>query len=297
MRPRAARLVRAPVGDRRPTTDQARTLALGPRPHQRPGHRRRIVPVDPLDVPAIRHKPPRDILAETEIRRPVDRDVIVVVQVDQLAEPKVPGQARRLRRNPLHQVTIAADRVGEMINDLEPRPVIGRRQQPLRQRHTYTRRKASPERTRRHFHAHGMPVLRVPRRLRAPLTKALQLIERQIIPAEMQQRVEQHRAVAAAQHEAVAVRPRRRLRVVHEELPPEHTSHHRAAHRHPGVPRVRGLNGVHCQRLDRIDDLRQRFGGKDTRGQGYAGRHCGLTYHARRDPGYAPRSPAPFRPV
>ena len=39
--------------------------------------------------------------------------------------------------------------------------------------------------------------------------KRLQLVERQVVAGEVQQRVEQHRAVAGREHEAVAVGPRR----------------------------------------------------------------------------------------
>ncbi len=285
------------MGDDRPAADQARAIARRPRPRQRPGHRRRVVPVDPLHLPAIGGEARRHVLAEAEVRRPIDRDVIVIVEVDELAEPEVPGQARRLRRHALHQVTVADDRVGAMIDDLQPRPVVGRRQEALRQRHPDARREPGPERTRGHLHPDRVPVLRVPRRLRAPLAKALQLRQRQVVAAQVQQRVQQHRAVPGAQYKPVTVWPQRRLRVVYEELPPQHAAHHCGAHRHPRVPRVGRLNGVNRQRLDRIDDLRQRSGWKDARGQGYAGRHRGLTYHANRGPGYAQRRPIPAAAV
>jgi hypothetical protein len=45
-------------------------------------------------------------------------------------------------------------------------------------------------------------------RQRAELAEALDLVERHVgVAGEMQQRIEQHRAVAGRQHEAVAVRP------------------------------------------------------------------------------------------
>ena len=170
---RAAGLVRAAVGDRRPAADQARTIAGGARLGQRRRHRHRVVTVDALDMPAIRDEPRPDILGEAERGRTVDRDQVIVVEVDQLAEPEVPGEAGRLRGHALHQVAVAADAVGEVIDDLQARTVVGRRQEALRQRHADARREARAQRTRRHLDPDRVPVLRVTRRLRVPLTKAL----------------------------------------------------------------------------------------------------------------------------
>ncbi len=40
---------------------------------------------------------------------PVDRDVVVVVEIDDVTEPEVSGDRCRLARNPFHQVAIADD--------------------------------------------------------------------------------------------------------------------------------------------------------------------------------------------
>ncbi len=60
----------------------------------------------------------------------------------------------------------------------------------------------------------GDAVLRVARRLGVQLAEVLQLLDRQVVAGQVQQRVEQHRAVAVGQHEAVAVGPVRVGRVV-----------------------------------------------------------------------------------
>ncbi len=52
---------------------------------------------------------------------------------------------------------------------------------------------------------------------------------------------------------AVAVEPFRVLRVVLEELLPEHVGHWRGTHRQPGVAGIGGLDGVDGERANRVD--------------------------------------------
>src|SRR3546814_2206100 len=61
----------------------------------------------------------------------------------------------------------------------------------------------------------------MPRRLRLELTEILQLLDRQVVAAQMQQRVEQHRAVPVRHDEAVAIRPLRIGRVVDKKVVPQ----------------------------------------------------------------------------
>ena len=68
-------------------------------------------------------------------------------------------------------------------------------------------REALPQRAGRGFDAGRRAELGMPRRLRVQLPEALQLVHRQVVAGEMQQRVEQHRAVAVRDDEAIAVRP------------------------------------------------------------------------------------------
>src|SRR5436309_14486964 len=91
------------------------------------------------------------------------------------------------------------------------------------------------------------------RRLRSPLAKVLQLVERETVASEIEKRVEQHRAVTGTQEEAVAVRPTGILRVVAQEASPEQISQRRAAQRQASVPRLGLLHGVNRERANRVD--------------------------------------------
>ena len=91
--------------------------------------------------------------------------------------------------------------------------------------------------------------------LRCSWRKRLQLLDRQVVAGQVQQRVEQHRAVAVRQHEAVAVRPVRVGRVVAQVAAPQRHGDLGHAHRHAGVAGIGLLHRVHRQRANGIGEL------------------------------------------
>ena len=92
--------------------------------------------------------------------------------------------------------------------------------------------------------------------LRAELAEALQLVERHVgIAGQMQQRIEQHRAVPGGEHEAVAVGPVGGGRVEVEEAREEHRGDVGHAHRHAGMAGLRLLDRVHGERADGVRHL------------------------------------------
>ena len=87
----------------------------------------------------------------------------------------------------------------------------------------------------------------------AELAEAFQLVERHVgIAGQMQQRVEQHRAVPGRQNEAVAVGPVGHGRIEIEEAGEQHGGDVGHAHRHAGMAALRRLDRVHGQRAQRI---------------------------------------------
>ena len=107
------------------------------------------------------------------------------------------------------------------------------------------------------------------------------------IAGQMQQRVEQHRAVAGRQHEAVAVGPVRIGRVELQELREQHGGDVGHAHRHAGMAGLGLLDGIHGERADGVGHAvmgHARIG--SLRVVGLSGRHggrrrSGLHCHAR----------------
>ena len=83
------------------------------------------------------------------------------------------------------------------------------RQDLLRDGHAHRVREALAERPGRRLDPGGVAVLGVARGHRVELAEAPQLVERQRVAAQVQQCVEEHRAVPVGEHEAVPVRPTR----------------------------------------------------------------------------------------
>ena len=81
----------------------------------------------------------------------------------------------------------------------------------------------------------------------------LQLVERHVgVAGEMQQRIEQHRAVAGRQDEAVAIGPVGLRGIELQEFGEQDRGDVGHAHRHAGMTGVRLLHGVHGQGPDGV---------------------------------------------
>ena len=250
-----AGLVGRAVADGGLDDDDRGPRRLGARGRDRPvdGLEVRVAALDLLHVPAVGREARADVLAEGERERPVERHVVGVVEVDELAEPQVPRERGRLGRDALHQVAVGDQRVGRVVDDRVPRPVEARRQVALGHRHADRVGRALPERAGGGLDARRVAELRVPRRLAAPLPEALQVLARDPVAEEVQERVEQHAPVPGREHEAVAIGPGGIGRIVAQVPRPEHVRQRRRPHRHPGVPRVRLLDRVDRERAQGVD--------------------------------------------
>ncbi len=169
------------------------------------------------------------------------------------AEAEMAGERRRLGGDALHQVAVGDDREHAVVLDLA---AVALAQEALGDRHADAVAEALAERAGRDLDA-GRDVdavaLRVAGRERAPLAEALDLVEREVVAREVQDRVQQHRPVAGAEDEAVAVRPLRVARVVLHDPLEEQVRRGRHGHRHAGMAGVRLLHRVHRERADRVD--------------------------------------------
>ena len=134
-----------------------------------------------------------------------------------------------------------------MIDDFESVSIEFCRQHFLSQRHTDRVCKALPQRSRGRLNAESWLVFGMPRRAVAKLTKVANLVNRKIVSGQVQQAVEQHRAMAVRQYEAVAVDPLWIGRIVFVVIVPQHFGNVGHAHRRTGVSRVGSLYGVHAE--------------------------------------------------
>ena len=115
------------------------------------------------------------------------------------------GKRDRLLADALHQVAVGGEDVGVMVDERVAELGV---EHALGERHADRRRNALAERAGRRLDAGGHEVFGMARRLRIELAEALQLLDRHALVAdEVEEGVEQHRAVAGREHEAVAVGP------------------------------------------------------------------------------------------
>ena len=295
----AVLLVRAAVADVGPDRDEARAIVgQGGLDRRLDGDEVVAVP-DPLGVPAVGIEALRDVLRERHRRRPVELDAVVVVEDDELAETQVAGQAGRLGGDPLLEVAVGGDDVGPVIDDLVAGAVELVRQASLGDGHADRVGEALAERAGRRLDAGRQPVFGVARRDAAPLAERLEVLERDLVAGQVEERVEQHAGVAGAQHEPVAVGPVRVRRRVAQEPRPQHVGHRRGAHRGARMPGIRLLDAIDRERPDRVDGQLVEVGGDGHRAgsdrSGWAGGGPRLGHCSRR-PGYPPAMP-PIRPA
>ena len=219
-------------------------------PLERLGDRVGIVPVDAARRPAGRLEPLHLVDRVGQRQRPVDRNAVVVEQHDQLVELEMAGERDRLLADALHQIAVGGEHIGAMIDQLAAE--LGG-EVSLGDRHADRIGKALAERSGRRLHARGQEILRMAGRDRAELAEALDLLDRHLLVAEqMEQRIDQHRAVAGREHEAVAVGPGRIGRVEFQEAREQHGRDVGRAHRQARMAGLRLLDRVHCERADRI---------------------------------------------
>ena len=207
------------------------------------------------DVPAVRGEALRRVVGEPAAHLAVDRDAVVVVEADQLAELLRARERARLVRDALHEAAVAAEEIGVVIDDRRLGAVELRRERALRERHADRVRDALAERPGRRLDARRHADLGVARGLAVQLAEVAQLAHRQVVAGEVQQRVDQHRAMAVGQHEAIAVGPLRVARVVAQVAAPQRDGDLGHAHGRAGVAGVGLLHGVHRERADRVDDV------------------------------------------
>ena len=249
MRLRRAGLVRRAEADGGAAGDQRRLVGFL-RAGDRSRDRGLVMAVDLLGGPAARLEALHLVDGIGDRGRAVDRDAVVVVEHDQLAELPVPGHRDRFLRNAFHQVAVGGDHVGVVVDDLLAE--LGG-EHLLGERHADRGRDALAERAGGGLDALGVEVLGVTRRQSAELAELLELVQRHVgVAGQVQQRIEQHRAVAGRQHEAVAVGPVDSGSIEFQELREQHRGHVGGAHRQAGMARFRLLHAVHGEAADRV---------------------------------------------
>ncbi len=169
-----------------------------------------------------------------------------------------PGKVDRLVAHAFHQAAVAGNDEGMVVDEV----AVARRKRALGDRHADRGGEALAERAGGRLDAERMAVFGMASGLRAELPEALDLLDRHVrIAGQIEQRVEQHRAVAGRQHEAVPVGPMRVGGIEFEKLGEQHRRDVGHAHRHARMAGLGFLDRIHRQEADGVGHGRVRDGG------------------------------------
>ena len=184
------------------------------------------------------------VVGQRDVRRTGERNQVVVVEKDQFAELEVAGERKRFLADAFHEVAVAADAIGKVVDDGLVLTVVDRSQMRLGDRHADRVADALPQRPGRCLDSRRALRLRVSGRLASELSKVLDVVERNVVAREIEQRVEQHRPVAGREHEAVSVQPVGVFGIEPQMAGPERVGHGCGTHRHARMAGVRLLDRV-----------------------------------------------------
>ena len=211
--------------------------------------------LDLLHVPAVGLVALHRVLAQGELDLALDGDVVAVIDEDELAQAQRGGQGARLAGDALHHAAVAHQAVGVVVHHREARAVELGGQVLFGHGHAHGVGNALAQRAGGRLHAHGVAVLRVAGGLGVELAEVLQVLDRQPISEQVQQRIEEHRRMARREHEPVAVAPGGVCGVVHHALGPDGVGRGRGAQRRARVAGVGLLDRVRRERTHRGDHL------------------------------------------
>ncbi len=186
-------------------------------------------------MPVVGLKTLADVVGVRQFGRALDADVVVIVETNELGEAQMSGQGSGLVRCAFHQIAVATENVGEMVDDLVAWAIVNGRQMRLGGGHAHGIHHALTERTGGGFHAGCVPIFRVSGRAASPLPKVFDIVECQIEAGQMQHRIEQHGGVTVREHKAVTVKPVRILRVEIHHAGPQRVGSGRQRHRRARV--------------------------------------------------------------
>ena len=149
------------------------------------------------------------------------------------------GEPRRLVVDPLHQAAVAGDHPGPVIDQIVAEHGV---EMPLGDRHADRHCQALAERPGGRLDAVEQEILGMAGAGAAELAEVGDLLDRRLLVAgQVEQGVDQHRAVAGRQHEAVAVVPFGSAGIVLQIFGEQDRRRVGHAHRHAGMARIGGL--------------------------------------------------------
>jgi hypothetical protein len=257
-----ALLVRRGVADQRLEDDERGLARLGLAVLDRRVQRLDVLdvlarrgPVDVQHLPAVRLVAGGHVFRERDVRVALDRDLVRVVDRDQVAELLVARERGSLARHALLQIAVARDDIHEVVERALARGSLGVEEAALVARcirEADGRGETLSERTGRDLDAIGLAVLRVAGGLRTPGAERLEVVELESEPTEVQLHVLGEGGVAHREDEAFTSQPVRVCGVVVHDALVQQVRGGSQAHRRSRVPVANLLNGVSRQHACRV---------------------------------------------
>ncbi len=214
-----------------------------------------VVAIALLDMPAGARKTLHVVFRDRLPDHPVVGHLVVVVEDDQLAQLQVAGERDHLVRHTLHQAAVPHQRVGVVIDDGVAELGV---QHPLRHRHADGIGDPLAQRPRGDLDPVFGLVFGMAGGMRTQHPEVLDLLHgHRLVSGEVQERVEEHRAVAVGLDEPIAVRPARHQRIELQMPAEQGGGDIRAAGRRPRVPILgahQRVDGKHSNRIRHIPE-------------------------------------------
>ena len=184
------------------------------------------------------------ILSEGDIGGALDGNAVGIIENGQLVQLPGAGQRQGLGGDALHQTAVAAEGIGAVVDDFIARTVENACQMLLGSCHTDRHGETGAQGARGGFYADGVAVLGMTRCERTELTELHQVLLLETELKKMQQRVEQHGAVAAGENEAVPILPGGILGIYLQMMCPELIGHGSGTQGKTGVTGLCLLNRI-----------------------------------------------------
>src|SRR5690606_18400563 len=124
-----------------------------------------------------------DLFGESDVCGPVDRDLVVVVVVDETAETQMTRKGSRLGRDALHQVAVRDEAEGPVIDEILAHPGP---EMCLGDRHADPGAETLAERAGRHLDSEMVVDLGMTGGVGSPLAELTEILEGKREPGQMQ---------------------------------------------------------------------------------------------------------------
>ena len=207
------------------------------------------------NVPAICFKTSRGVICKPSVCLAVDRYSVVIIDTDELGEPKRTRKRGCFMRNTFHQATITDEDVSKVINNIEIVAVKTSGQYLFRNSHSHRIGKALTQRAGRRLNTRGLTIFRMTGGYRTQLPEIPKIIHRQVITCQVKQGIKQHGTMAIGQHEAVSIQPTWICGVVAQNIGPQDFGNIGHTHGGAGMPTPCFLDSIHRQGTHCIGNL------------------------------------------